>query len=106
MDIERSRHLIQQVCKSIKQILHTTNDLVYVVNQTYHELSLHCTHLLDIEKSVTKLFDQVDTSTVKRMRNSLSIDRSLTLLESRQMFWFHIMAHLFFPCHEGPRDLL
>ena len=51
-DVANSRQLIRQVCDSNKQILHKANKLVSVINQTYNELSLHRTHLLDIEKSV------------------------------------------------------
>ena len=92
-DIQTSRHLIQQIRESNKQVLHNANELVSVINQTYNELSLHRTHLLDIEKSVTKLYAQVNTlqrvSAIRfeRLRSSISIDRSLSLLESQQLFW-------------------
>ena len=92
-DIQTSRHLIQQIRESNKQVLHKANELFSVINQTYNELSLHRTHLLDIEKSVTKLYAQVNTlqrvSAIRfeRLRSSISIDRSLSLLESQQLFW-------------------
>ena len=60
-DVETSRQLIRQVRDSNKQILHKANEFVYVINQTYNELSLHRTHLLDIEKSVTQMYVQVNT---------------------------------------------
>ena len=92
-DVATSRQLIRQVRDSNKQILHKANELVSVVNQTYNELSLHRTHLLDIEKSVTQLYAQVNTlkrvSAIRfeRMRSFSSIDRSLSMKQSQQLFW-------------------
>ena len=92
-DVATSRQLIRQVRDSNKQILHKANELVSVVNQTYNELSLHRTHLLDIEISVTQLYRQVNTlkrvSAIRfeRMRSFSSIDRSLAMLQSQQLFW-------------------
>ena len=81
-DVATSRQLIRQVRDSNKQILHKANELVSEINQTYNELSLHRTHLLDIEKSVTQLYAQVNTLKrviairFERMRSFMSVDRS------------------------------
>ena len=91
--IETSRKMIQLVRASNKQILHQSNKMVTVINQTYHEIILHQEHIVKVEKAISELYVHVQSwialhnVALEKIRAGLRIDRCLSLLESAHFAW-------------------
>ena len=85
--------MINIIRTSNKHIIHQTNNIVSVINQTYNEMKLNRRHIQDVDDSLSALYDHVNTwLTVRqvawsRIRAGLHIDRCFDLLESAQILY-------------------
>ena len=91
--VETNRRMIQLVRASNKQIIHQSNKMVTVINQTYHEIISHRRHIQEVEKTLSELFRHIKTwislqnVALEQIRAGLRIDRCLSLLESAHFAW-------------------
>ena len=91
--VQISRQMINIIRTSNKHIIHQTNNMVSVINQTYNEMKLNRRHIQDGEDSLSALYDHVNTwFTVRqvawsRISAGLHIDRCFDLLESAQILY-------------------
>ena len=53
--VETSRRMIHLVHASNQQIIHQSNKMVTVINQTYNEIISHRQHIMEVEKSLSEL---------------------------------------------------
>ena len=98
--VETNRRMIQLVRASNKQIIHQSNKMVTVINQTYNEIISHRRHIQEVEKSLSELFLHIKTwislhnVALEEIRAGLRIDRCLSLLESAHFAWNKLRTQL------------
>ena len=91
--VDISRRLIQQVRIYNHMILHKTNKLISVVNQTFDELVRHRQHIMDLETSISDLYEHIKTwqsvrdVAYKTLRANIRIDNALSVLEQQKLRW-------------------
>lgn len=91
--VDISRQMIKLVRASNQHIIHQTNNMVTVINQTYNEMVLNRQHIQDVERSLSDLYTHVNTWIAVRhvawgrISASLQIDRCFNLIESAQISW-------------------
>ena len=81
--VQISRQMINIIRKSNKHIIHQSNNMISVINQTYTEMKLNRRHIIDVDESLSALYEHVNTwitgrqTAWSRISASLQIDRVL-----------------------------
>ena len=79
--VQISRQMINIIRKSNKHIIHQSNNMISVINQTYTEMKLNRRHIIDVEESLSAVYEHVNTwitgrqTAWSRISASLQIDR-------------------------------
>ena len=94
--VTQLKHHITKTQRTNSRILHTTNKLISVVNQTRAEVSLNRQHLVAVEQFAKELYAELEThrhvldgfvGSLIVLEESTQIDRILSALESVHNLW-------------------
>ena len=94
--VEHCRRKINDVMLINQKIVHTTNELVTIVNQTHDAVRTNQQHIVDIEHFVEKLIIEIERfgkvassmmGRVMQIEDNAQIDRILTSLEHAHSIW-------------------
>ena len=91
--VDTSRRLIQQVRTHNHTILHKTNQLISIVNQTFDELVQNRQHIQAIEQSLSNLFQHIQTwqsvndVAFETLRATIRIESVVSVLEQQELTW-------------------
>ena len=105
--VQISRQMINIIRKSNKHIIHQSNNMISVINQTYTEMKLNRRHIIDVEESLSALYEHVNTwitgrqTAWSRISSSLQVDRIFDLLDSAQILYDKRQRH-----YHAQRDAL
>ena len=99
--VETNRRMIQLVRASNQQMIHQSNKMVTVINQTYNEIISHQQHIMEVGKILSELYVHVQkwvslhNVALEQIRAGLRIDRCLSLLESAHFAWDKLRTRFF-----------
>ena len=94
--VAQLKHHITKAQRTNRRIVHATNELISVVNQTRAEVSLNCQHLVAVEQFAKELYAELVTyravldgfvGSLIALEESTQIDRILSALESVLNLW-------------------
>ena len=94
--VAQLKHHITKAKRTNRRIVHATNELISVVNQTRAEVSLNRQHLVAVEQFAKELYAELVTyrrvldgfvGSLIALEESTQIDRILTALESVHNLW-------------------
>ena len=95
-EVEECERHINSAMKLESQIVHTTNDLITVVNQTHSEVRRNMQHIRDMEHYMGKLYTETtrlgkiasgNNGRITELQDDARVDRILAALGSVQYLW-------------------
>ena len=95
-EVEECERHINAAMKLESQIVHTTNDLITVVNQTHSEVRRNMQHIRDMEHYMGKLYTETtrlgkvasgNNGRITKLQDDARVDRILAALGSVQYLW-------------------
>ena len=98
--VDISRQMIKLVRASNQHIIHQTNNMVTVINQTFNEMVLNRQHIQDVERSLSDLYTHVNTWIAVRhvawgrISASLQIDRWFLRYKIETWPFLHVASNV------------